>query len=263
MSDSNIDIVFSIDKKYRHDLAIVINSIYKSCDKDKDTSYDLFFHILVDNHETKKQLSHNLKLLDDICIYEIKVLDDNHKDIITKYMRVVEQGLNIDNIMNFARFFLPYYFDLSKVLYLDSDIIVNRDISELYELDFDNNYFMAKTIDEQTRYFNAGIYLTDFEYWKKHNITNKCIDIMKRHKESKQGLFKHGTQPILNMIFKDNYTELNPLWNVTGLGHNNNISKDILDNAYILHWTGKNKPIKNSFKHYSNYFYKYDLKITC
>ena len=64
---------------------------------------------------------------------------------------------------------------------------------------------------------------------------------MKAHKKSKKGLFKLGTQPILNIAFANNFQVLEKAWNTAGLGYKK-VSQQVINNAKILHWTGKQKP---------------------
>ena len=111
---------------------------------------------------------------------------------------------------------------LDKILYLDCDMIVKAPIENLYDK-FDNvNYSFAATVGtknfkncddifdeckkmynlkDEYPYFNAGVYCTSLNYWRHNGIKRKIIQIMKSHKKSKKGLFRLGTQPILNIAF--------------------------------------------------------------
>ena len=53
---------------------------------------------------------------------------------------------------------------------------------------------------------------------------------------------RHGTQPLMNLIFNDKTKNIDPRWNFTGLGWERKLSRDALSKAYILHWSGPRKP---------------------
>jgi lipopolysaccharide biosynthesis glycosyltransferase len=73
-----------------------------------------------------------------------------------------------------------YLYNVDKILYMDCDIVVNWDISELFFMDLWNNVVWAakdcinwsnyagkKTLK---RYFNTGVLLINLNLWKKKNI---------------------------------------------------------------------------------------------
>ena len=61
------------------------------------------------------------------------------------------------------------------------------------------NYDQKYNINKELYGFNAGIYIFNFKKWINEKLSDKCISIMKEHKE--KNLFKGGTQPILNLIY--------------------------------------------------------------
>ncbi len=91
--------------------------------------------------------------------------------------------------------FIPDY--VEKILYLDSDIIVNTDIRELFALDmkdavlaadgqgFTERDFPSLTGQEPKKfkgnYFNSGVLLINFSEWKKQNIEEKTLDFLKHY----------------------------------------------------------------------------------
>jgi alpha-1,4-galacturonosyltransferase len=56
------------------------------------------------------------------------------------------------------------------------------------------------------------------------------------------GMWTHGSQPVLLLAFHDDAEWLSSSWNVDGLGHRLNYPKEVLKPAQILHWTGPLKP---------------------
>ncbi|MBQ8392865.1 MAG: glycosyltransferase family 8 protein [Clostridia bacterium] len=76
--------------------------------------------------------------------------------------------------------FLP-----SKVIYLDADTVVAKDISELYDVDI-TDYEFAGVLDYYghvfigARYINAGVLLLNLERIKKTSLFEKCIELLNK-----------------------------------------------------------------------------------
>lgn len=253
-NQEQVNIVMSCDKNQFEGLVAIVNSILIHT-KQKNR---LFFNFLVDKNE-KDILDKLLKRKLNLQKYYIKEIEEDK--IITNNIRVNRDN-NIKNIMNFARFnFENEFSHLDKILYLDCDMIVKAPIENLYDK-FDNiNYPFASVkiknfensddifdeckkmfnLKDEYPYFNAGVYCTSLNYWRHNGIKRKIIQIMKSHKKSKKGLFRLGTQPILNIAFANNFQVLEKAWNTGGLGYKK-VSPYEINNAKILHWTGKQKP---------------------
>ena len=271
-SQEQINIVMSCDKNQFEGLVAIVNSILIHT-KQKNR---LFLNFLVDKNE-KNILDKLLKKKFNLQNYYIKEIEEDK--MITENIRVNREKENyIKNIMNFARFnFENEFSHLDKILYLDCDMIVKAPIENLYDK-FDNiNYPIAaiKTrnfknsedifdeckemynLKDEYPYFNAGVYCTSLNYWRQNGIKKKIIQIMKAHKKSKNGLFELGTQPILNIAFANNFQVLEISWNTGGLGYKK-VSLDEINNAKILHWTGKKKPWLSNGR-YKEIWNKYKL----
>ncbi len=115
--------------------------------------------------------------------------------------------------------------DLDKVLYLDCDMIVMRNIQEIFEIEIDN-YALAATMDSfpytekhrlqlhmevGERTFCSGIMLVNLKYWREHNVETGLLEYAKRHREE---VFLHD-QDVLNYYFKKKWFLLPPKWNHT------------------------------------------------
>ena len=114
------------------------------------------------------------------------------------------------NHMTFARYFIPDFVTEDKVLYLDSDLIVTGDLTDLFELDLGENYLgAARSCFGAGVGFNAGVLLINNKKWKSETIRQKLIELTeKEHKNVKE-----GDQSILNMLFKDQYSLLEDKYN--------------------------------------------------
>ncbi|RTZ18467.1 glycosyltransferase family 8 protein, partial [Streptococcus pneumoniae] len=107
------------------------------------------------------------------------------------------------NHMTFARYFIPDFVTEDKVLYLDSDLIVTGDLTDLFELDLGENYLAAaRSCFGAGVGFNAGVLLINNKKWGSETIRQKLIDLTEKEHEN----VEEGDQSILNMLFKDQYS---------------------------------------------------------
>ncbi|MEW4354201.1 glycosyltransferase family 8 protein [Streptococcus pneumoniae] len=146
-----------------------------------------------------------------------------------------------------------------KVLYLDSDLIVTGSLDSLYETDIED-YGLGAVADTCVRYFhgkkefNAGVLLINNRKWKAERVLEKALLI---HQDSRVEL-PDADQTVLNMLFKDNWLELDPTYNVQVCAVFPGIGKKYgLYRGVILHFTTRAKPytkarifIRTGFKHW-------------
>lgn len=167
----------------------------------------------------------------------------------------------------FYRYLIPHIPE-KRILYLDSDIVVDGNIEDMYFSDFDDKYALAvddmfisqtehcyQEFPEMKPYFNAGVLLVNNELWKKCNLTEHLIQMTQRYPKA-----IYGDQDILNITLKNNWKALNNTYNYqTGFIHeliNHNMSDEEIIAKYhsqaseiqpkIIHYTSKYKPWLNS-----------------
>lgn len=151
------------------------------------------------------------------------------------------------NHMTFARYFIPDFVTEDKALYLDSDLIVTGDLTDLFELDLGENYLAAaRSCFGVGVGFNAGVLLINNKKWKSKNIRQKLIELTEKEHEN----VAEGDQSILNMLFHDSYKNLD--WNYNfqigfdygAAAHNHEFIFQISLNPLptILHFLSQDKP---------------------
>ena len=153
------------------------------------------------------------------------------------------------NHMTFARYFIPDFVTEDKVLYLDSDLIVTGDLTDLFGLDLGENYLAAaRSCFGAGLGFNAGVLLINNKKWKSETIRQKLIELTeKEHKNVKE-----GDQSILNMLFKDQYSLLEDKYNFqigfdAGAAEKNHafiFEISLTPSPKILHFISPDKPWK-------------------
>ncbi|WP_267202680.1 glycosyltransferase family 8 protein [Limosilactobacillus kribbianus] len=110
--------------------------------------------------------------------------------------------------MTYARLLIPERLTAARVLYLDSDLVVNGPLDELFNLDLAGNLIGAVTDYAVPESFNAGVLLID-------NAKLRQIDGLTARwlAEADQGL-ANDDQTILNHYFGDHYFRLPDTYNL-------------------------------------------------
>ena len=155
--------------------------------------------------------------------------------------------------------------NVDKVLYLDCDIIVNKDISDLYNIDIDNYYICAieeegraaktrKKIFNLDHYFSSGVMLINNKMW----INNGVKEDFETFFNLNYNKIMTVDQDIINCVFKDKIKSLDKKFNYYPFNETQN---DIpSENLYIIHYSSYlAKPLNENIKinWYLEEFWKY------
>lgn len=184
------------------------------------------------------------------------------------------------SILNHLRFYLPEIFPkLDKVLFLDDDIVVQKDLTGLWSLDlkgkvngavetcgesfhrFDrylnfSNPLISKNFDPRACGWAYGMNVFDLKEWKKQNITEVYHNWQKLNHDRQ--LWKLGTLPPGLITFWNRTHPLDRLWHVLGLGYNPNVNQRDIERAAVIHYNGNLKPwLEIGMPKYRNYWVKY------
>ena len=109
----------------------------------------------------------------------------------------------------FLRYFVADFVKEDKALYLDCDLVVTKNLDDLFATDL-QNYPLAAIRDFGGRayfgreIFNAGVLLINNALWKQEHITQKLIDLTNEWHDK----VDQADQSILNMLFENRWLEL-------------------------------------------------------
>ena len=109
----------------------------------------------------------------------------------------------------FLRYFVADFVKEDKALYLDCDLVVTKNLDDLFATDL-QNYPLAAIRDFGGRayfgreIFNAGVLLINNAFWKQEHITQKLIDLTNEWHDK----VDQADQSILNMLFENKWLEL-------------------------------------------------------
>ncbi|KZV27586.1 putative galacturonosyltransferase 4 [Dorcoceras hygrometricum] len=184
------------------------------------------------------------------------------------------------SIMNHLRFYLPEIFPkLDKVLFLDDDIVVQKDLTALWSLDlrgkvigvvetcgesfhrFDrylnfSNPIISKNFDPRACGWAFGMNIFDLKEWKKQNITEVYHKWQNLNHD--RLLWKLGTLPPGLITFWNRTFPLDKSWHVLGLGYNPNVPRKDIERAAVIHYNGNLKPwLEIGIQKFRNYWEKF------
>lgn len=251
-----INIVLCTDERYAPYCAVVIlTTILNS-----KVAKNLRFYILTPGLEEKTKL-----------LLEEMVYDNNAS------IQIIDVDNTLTSDINLKRFgpssvirlnlhkYLPA--DCTRAIYLDCDLLVLGDITELWELSLNNKpvgaiidlcspkEFSKRPIDEP--YFNSGVLLIDLNLWKRLEIGQRSIEYIAKNYE-KLNFFD---QDALNHVLSKNWQPLNLAWNFQPAAYSA-LEKDYdylrdrkhelqqaVHNPKIVHFIGGVKPWHGNCEH--------------
>ncbi|CAN4098582.1 unnamed protein product [Withania somnifera] len=168
------------------------------------------------------------------------------------------------SILNHIRFYLPeLYPKLHRILFLDDDIVVQRDLTGLWKIDMDGKVNGAVetcfgSFHRYAQYMNFshplikakfnpkacawayGMNFFDLDAWRRKKLTEE-YHYWQTQNENRT-LWKLGTLPPGLITFYSTTKPLDKSWHVLGLGYNPSISMEEISNAAVVHFNGNMKP---------------------
>lgn len=236
-----VNIAFCINEKYVEQLIVVLWSIMKNLTTGRDVNVWI---VSSDMSDASKNYLRKLRL-------GFKNLHLNFLDIDAKELAQLPRTIDYISAETYYRYLLPNLLpNIDKILYMDADIIVNGDISSLYDTDI-SKYYIAGGYDlyiddikykskigfeQDELYVNAGVLLMNLKQMRTDNIPQKLIDTTK----NMAGKVKYQDQDIINIVCRGKILEFDSIYNYTS--HNILKEKSKYKHAVVIHYTGKNKP---------------------
>lgn len=177
-----IHVVFIADDAYMFATGVAVSSIKEN--QSSGTAYVI--HVLCDHVSSAKK--EKLQRLQDIN-FEIDIIDVSETaDVSAFFMK----GFPVSPSAIY-KFKIPQIFpNLDRIIYMDGDLIVQGDLSSLWEQNIDDCYvaavsdrhayfFKRKTLVERigyphSDYFNSGVMLLNLNLMRKNGITERLFD---------------------------------------------------------------------------------------
>ncbi len=285
LNNEIIPIVLTTDKKFIPYTTVTLYSMCYNADEKKNYEVIIFYDDDIDlNNKIKFDY-----IINQFPNFRLRFIN------IKKYFEKYCLKSNIPHVSKatFYRYVIPDVLtEYDKVIYLDTDLVVNADVSELYEYDIENNYFIACCdsniwqqyfLDESghiyythvkkyfrdigidnllENYFNAGVLVFNSKLMREDNFSQKMLE------NAQNNNYIHSGQDPMNVCAygKVKFIPLN--WNTMTWepveGSLNLLSEkyyneymEAVKNPKIVHYAACVKPwlYPNSFL--SEYFFKY------
>ncbi|KAL7103511.1 hypothetical protein ACP275_08G183800 [Erythranthe tilingii] len=176
-----------------------------------------------------------------------------------------------NSVMNHIRIHLPELFpSLEKVVFLDDDIVVQTDLSPLWEVDLngkvngavetcrgEDKFVMSKRLKSYLNFshplisknFNPnecawayGMNIFDLEAWRRTNISQTYYYWIEENLKSDLSLWQLGTLPPGLIAFHGHVQIIDPFWHMLGLGYQDNTTIEEAQSAGVIHFNGRAKP---------------------
>lgn len=252
----NMDICCITDSNYIIPTTVLIYSIKKSNYKNNKIN----IYVLVPNGEKNK-----IKLLENLqeVNFHVHIIEvDTDMSKLHKYK--TKNNWCMASPSALFKFLIPQVFpQLNRILYLDTDLIVRKNISSFFNTILDGVYlcaipdFWILLPNREGYCFNSGVMLMNLQKMRIDNITEKLIEA-KRNSSNfdlmDQNIFnsicdkvilndcKYNFAPVCYKKHKDKLDigKANKLTNT-----NYRAFDDIISNVHISHWAGIEKPWKS------------------
>ncbi len=235
-----IHVLLAVDAKQVIGCAVSMRSILDNARPDAE----LHFHVLTHRVPTadREKLTATVSLGDRVAaidLYEIDVTRFAHLMSSKLVSHTTYARLLIDDLLPAA---------VGRCIYVDCDMVVERDIAEAWEFDLADrtaaavaNGSPSDTRDNQRRlglpeprYFNAGFVLIDVRRWRDRAVSTRAL----AHAEALGDRLVLHDQDALNCALQGDWAELPREWNA-GLSISGWLTAD---SRAVFHYWGAPKP---------------------
>ncbi len=257
MNEQPIQIFYACDDNFVKYTIVSLHSMQKNASKE----YKYHVHILHTDisEEMKKAV---LEMKND-C-FEI-TFDD-----VTDYLTSISDKLPLRDYYSkttyYRLFIAEMYPEYDKAIYIDSDTVVQGDISELYRINIDDAYvgacheqamlqedvygtYVEKVVGvPRYNFFNAGMLVINCDRFRIRFVLDKFIEYLNMY-----NFVVTQDEDYLNLICKDHVYWLDQRWNTEIFGE----LQYPIDQAKIIHYIMTNKPWHYDDCPYADIFWSY------
>lgn len=191
-------------------------------------------------------------------------------DDVTDYLHSIKDKMPIRDYYSKTTYYRLFIADMfpafKKAIYIDSDTIVQGDISEMYAFDVSNHAvgacheqamvqadvygtYVEKCIGiDRNSFFNAGVLLINCDYFRENKVLEQFMELL--------GVYNFRVtqdEDYLNVICRDNVLFLPQCWNTEMFG---NVFVP-LEEACIIHYIMTSKPWHYYDCQWGDLFWKY------
>src|SRR6266550_3113871 len=152
--------------------------------------------------------------------------------------------------MAYCRILLPRLLDVPRLIYLDCDVLVFRDLAQLFDLELAPGKVLAAARDSETlsladdsptiadainlpregAYFNCGVMLMNLDELRKQRFFERAVEFLNR-----KSAYRFWDQSAINFLLYGQIDELPECWNRASWRFDAQQNNDL---DCVLHYTG-------------------------
>ncbi len=266
---------YSCNDGYISQMGISLISLFEN-NKDIDEIIIYFISMGVSDN--------NKKTLQEICDKYKRKLEIFEFDDIAYDLKLTSTGRHIETV--YTKIFFSRIPNLNKIVYIDSDTIVNGSLKNLWGMDLTDKYMgmvetytgdeakKALAMPKGTPFYNDGVAIVNVDYCREHNLIGKCLKVIDDFNGNPPVL----SEGVLNKVCMGHILSVSPRYNMmAGMYHLirlnpnyvaeklNYSSEDIIEsykNPIIIHYLsafydrpwnkGCTHPLKNLYEKYKS-----------
>lgn len=212
----------------------------------------------------------------------VKEVEEFKERIMRSPYEEESRNVKFADLLKHLRFYIPEILpSLERVIFLDDDVVVQKDLTPLFSLDlhgnvngavetcletyhryhkylnFSNSLITGK-FDPQACMWAFGMNVFDLVTWKKLNATAKYHYWIEQNVN--RSVWTSGSSTLAPglLTFYGSIEPLDRRWHVMGLGYDMDIDERLLESAAVVHFSGFMKPwLKLSINRYRHLWARY------
>ncbi|KAK6943361.1 Glycosyl transferase, family 8 [Dillenia turbinata] len=167
---------------------------------------------------------------------------------------------------------------LKKVVVLDDDVVVQRDLSSLWDLDMEGkvngavevcplrlgllkSYLGDDNFEDYSCVWMSGLNIIDLVRWREQDLSGRYQRLRQKQLGSGEGIVGPATLHASLLAFQNLIYPIDGTWALSGLGHDYGVDEQKINEAAVLHYNGQMKPwleigiprYKSHWKRYLNH----------
>ncbi|XP_044473468.1 probable galacturonosyltransferase 7 isoform X3 [Mangifera indica] len=193
-------------------------------------------------------------------------VDDSSTQERTQYLSVFSD----------VHYLLPEIFQsLEKVVVLDDDVVVQKDLSVLWNLDMGGkvngavqfcsvtlgllkSYLGEKNFNKNSCAWMSGLNLVDLARWRELDLTKTYRKMAREQVSLEEESIEAAALPASLLTFQDLIYALDGVGALSGLGHDYGLDVQTIKQAAVLHYNGNMKPwLELGIPRYKQYWKKF------
>lgn len=214
----SVDVVFAIDRNYAEPVITVGRSIRDNLSPQAEAH----FHVIDSGLDgpSRRAVGSGLGRYGEVEIYDVAQHAQLPQEQIKHWTSAALGRFHVGQVLS------P---EVDRAIYLDADVLVLGDLTELLAADLrgnvvgasinevggDRSWALGETAvysDHGAKppgYFNSGVLLLDMQRWRAQDVTGQVIGIYQRYGDQ----LRTHDQDVLNIVFSGAWTPIPERWN--------------------------------------------------